>query len=353
MTEATMRSKWTTLALVLFASFACTTPAQQRESAGVEQPPSAGERVLKLEELTYPEIEGLDRERSIFFLTFGNLEEHGPHIPVGSDYYQATAVRDQLIERLQAERPDYEFVVVPVIPLGEGGANDLARQFEHIGTFAVRYSTLRDVTIDVGASIAGKGFENIFLIHGHGSPFHNVAFNEAAAFVSERYGVRMVNITSLMFGEGFYSDAVVTRHLGDGWQEEIGITGHAGTAETSVNLYLHDLVKPVHRELEPFVVEDLAGIFRIDERSGWQGYWSDPSRASAEMGEGLINDFVERSLRIAEMALAGEDHSDLPLYPDDLPPIPGMDAWEREVLARYAAQEADIETWLAGRREGH
>jgi creatinine amidohydrolase len=353
MTEAIMRSKWTILALVLFASFACTTPAQQREAEGAEQPFSAGEGVLKLEELTYPEIEDLDREWSIFFLTFGNLEEHGPHIPIGSDYYQATAVRDQLIECLQAEHPDYEFVVVPVIPLGEGGANDLARQFEHIGTFAIRYSTLRDVTIDIAASIASKGFENIFLIHGHGSPFHNVAFNEAAAFVSERYDVSMVNITSLMFGEGFYSDAVVTRHLGDGWQEEIGITGHSGTAETSANLYLHDLVKPVYWELEPFVVEELAGIFRIHERSGWQGYWSDPSRASAEMGEDLINDFVERSLRIAEMALAGEDLSGLPVYPDDLPPMPGMDTWEREVVARYAAQQTEIEAWLAGRRERH
>ena len=346
-----MRWKWMTLALVMFALVACTPAAWRSEPESAEQPSSAGEGVLKLEELTYPEIDDLDRERSIFFLTFGNLEEHGPHIPVGSDYYQAVAVRDRLIERLRVAHPDYDMVVVPVIPLGEGGANDLARQFDHVGTFAVRYGTLRDVAIDIGASIASKGFENIFLIHNHGSPLHNVAFSEAAAFVSERYEVRMVNITSLMFGEGFYRDAVVANHLGDGWQEEIGITGHAGTAETSANLYLHGLVKPVYRELEPFVVEDFAGLARIHERSGWQGYWSDPSRASAEMGEELINDFVDRSFRIAEMALAGEDLSGLPVYADHLPPISGIDAWLAEVLARYAAQEAEIEAWLAGRRE--
>ena len=119
-----------------------------------------------------------------FFLTFGNLEEHGPHLPVGSDYYVAVAMRDGLIERLREAHPDYEMVVVPVLPLGEGGANDLARDFEHIGTFALRYETLRDVTIDMGASIANKGFQNIFLIHAHGAPLHSVAFNEASAFVS-------------------------------------------------------------------------------------------------------------------------------------------------------------------------
>lgn len=320
----------------------CTPPSDQSNGSS--------DRVLRLEELTYPEIDALDRERSVFFLTFGNLEEHGPHIPVGSDYYQAIGVRDRLIERLLSEHPDYTMVVVPVLPLGEGGANDLARQFDHVGTFALRYGTLRDVAIDMGASIASKGFQNIFLIHSHGSPLHNVAFNEAAGFVSDHYGVRMVNVTSLVFGQGFYSDAVLDQHLGEGWQAAIGITGHAGTAETSANLFLHDLVKPTYRDLEPFVVEDLPAIFRIHERSGWQGYWSDPSRASEEIGRDLINDFVDRSVRIAEMALAGEDLSDLPVYPDDLPPIPAADVFLAEVFRLYADREADVETWLRQRQ---
>jgi len=338
-----MKRHHVAFSLPLLALVACAPVA--------DQPADMGGPVLRLEELTYPEIDEIDRERSIFFLTFGNLEQHGPHIPVGSDYYQAIGVRDRLIEQLRAEHPDYDMVVVPVIPLGEGGTNDLARQFDHIGTFAIRYTTLRAVAIDMGASIASKGFQNIFLIHSHGSRLHNIAFNEAAAFVSERYGVRMVNITSLVFGEGFYSDAVLDQHLGEGWQSEIGITGHAGTAETSANLFLNDLVKPLYRELQPFVVEDLPAIFVIHERTGWQGYWSDPSRASAEIGEDLINDFVDRSFRIAEMALAGEDLSGLPVYPDDLPPIPAADAFLAEVFQLYAEREAEVEAWLRQRQE--
>lgn len=337
-----MKRHHVAFSLPLLALVACAPVA--------DQPADTGGPVLRLEELTYPEIDEIDRERSIFFLTFGNLEQHGPHIPVGSDYYQAIGVRDRLIEQLRAEHPDYDMVVVPVIPLGEGGTNDLARQFDHIGTFAIRYTTLRAVAIDMGASIASKGFQNIFLIHSHGSRLHNIAFNEAAAFVSERYGARMVNITSLVFGEGFYSDAVLDQHLGEGWQSEIGITGHAGTAETSANLFLHDLVKPIYRELDPFVVEDPPAIFLIHERTGWQGYWSDPSRASAEIGEDLINDIVDRSFRIAEMALAGEDLSDLPVHPGDLPLIPAAAAFLGEVFQRYGEREAEVEAWLRQRQ---
>jgi creatinine amidohydrolase len=305
--------------------------------------------VLRLEELTFTDVDKFDRVKTIFFLTFGNLEEHGPHLPVGSDYFQAVGVRNRLIERLQKSHSDYDFVIVPVIPLGEGGANDLARQFDHIGTFAVRYETLRDVTIDMGSSIARKGFHNIFLIHSHGSSLHNVAFNEAANFVSERYGVRMVNISSLVFGDGFYSDAVLNEHLGEGWQAEIGITGHAGTAETSANLFLHDFVKPEYKELKPFVVKDVAGIFHIHERTGWQGYWSDPSKASKEIGRDLINDFVDRSFRIAEKALAGEDLSELPVFPDDMPSLPEAEAHLAEVLQMYTKQSAEVEAWLEKR----
>ncbi len=67
---------------------ACQAPGPEQRSEPAN--------VLKLEELTYPDIDQLDRERSIFFLTFGNLEEHGPQLPVGSDYFQAVGVRDRL-----------------------------------------------------------------------------------------------------------------------------------------------------------------------------------------------------------------------------------------------------------------
>ncbi len=325
---------------------ACAPTGEDGEPESI----NTANRVLKLEELTFTDIDKIDREKSIFFLTFGNLEQHGPHIPVGSDYYQSIGDTDRLIARLQEAHPDFTFVVFPVVPLGEGGADDLARQFDQDhwpGTFAVRFTTLRDVAIDLGASIARKGFQHIFLIHHHGMPLHNVAFSEAAAFVSQRYNVRMVNITSLVFGEGFYSNEVLDKHLGEGWQEEIGINVHAGTAETSANLFLHDLVRSEYKDLEPFVVKDRSELFRIHERwEGWQGYWSAPSRASKEIGEDLINDLVERSFRIAEKALAGEDLSKLPVYPDSLPPTPEAEPLRKEVQENYAKQTAEIEAWL-------
>lgn len=91
------------------------------------------ERVIKLEELSYTDIDQLDRGRTVFVITFGNLEEHGPHLPVGSDYFQANAFRDGVVEHLSKAHPDRIFVLVPVVPLGEGAANDAAGQPESRG----------------------------------------------------------------------------------------------------------------------------------------------------------------------------------------------------------------------------
>ncbi len=71
------------------------------------------------------------------------------------------------------------------------------------------------------------------------------------------------------------------------------------------------------------------------------------------MGRDLLDDVVERSFRIAELALSGEDLSGLPVYPDDLPPMPESDAFLSEIFERYASQEAEINDWLENRRAGH
>lgn len=319
--------------------------------AAREDKTTPGGRVLKLEELTQADIDQLDRAKTILFLTFGNLEEHGPHLPVGSDYFRAIATTEGLLARLRAAHPAYNFVLFPVIPLGECGANDLAWQFDHIGTFPVRFETLRDVAIDLGTAIARKGFQNIFLIDAHGCPLHNIAFNQAAAFVSERYNVRMVSITPLAKAKGYPAQEPMNKYLGTGWQEKLGWEGHAGAAETSENLFVRsDLVKSEYKTLPPFVAKDFAEVLRTHEKSGWQGYWGDPARASKALGQELMNDRIEESFRIAEKALAGEDLTKLPVYPHNLPSLPESEGLVKKQLENYAAQAAEIEAWLKKRQ---
>jgi creatinine amidohydrolase len=330
--------------VVMFAlTFLCTRQPTKRD--GTMKSP----RILKLEDLSFTDIDRLDRKKTIFLLTFGILEEHGPQLPVGSDYLMAIALRDGLISRLHARHPDYNFVLFPVIPFGECGANDLAGQFEHVGTYDVRFRTLRDVTIDLGASIARQKFQNIFILHYHGCLLHNMAFNDAAKFVSQHYQVRMVHLSGLVFAENdFWSAQVIEKYLGKGWQERIGWEAHAGAAETSANLYLReDLVKPEYRRLPPFFVKDpMEAILTTRKRPEWQGYWGDPAKASRQMGKDLMDDSIERAFRFAEKVLAGEDLSRLPLFPENILSSPDAETDVKDHLQLYSRQTSEVDAWL-------
>ena len=333
--------------LLLVATIGCQpTPERTSEAEKATLMPSA--RVHYLEQLTQDEIDALDREKSVFFLTFGNLEEHGPHSPVGTDYYRAIGIRDRLIDRLHDAHSDYQFVIFPVVPIGVGGANDFAREPDHIGTYSMRYSTLRDVAIDLGGTIARKGFRNIFVIEAHGSPLHNVAFNQAADFVSETYNVRMVNITGMSKTVGG-SRAILQEFLGEDWSERAGFVGHAGASETSEMLAVRggEFVKPDYKTLEPFDVDGFYGFARTYELEGWRGYWGNPALASREMGEALVDQRVAAAFQIAEAALRGDDLGSMPRYPDNnTQAISATEESVRLALESYEMQRAEIELWL-------
>jgi creatinine amidohydrolase/Fe(II)-dependent formamide hydrolase-like protein len=339
--------------------FAQPTPSeaeqvQARPASGPKTDARPTSGVLKLEELSSTDVEKLDKAKSVFVLTFGNLEVHGPALPVGSDYFQAISVRDGMVAKLHSAHPDYNFVTMPVVPLGQGGAEELVGEPDHIGTFHVRFETLRNVAIDLAASVARKGFKHILLLHAHGGPLHNVAFTEASAFVSQKYHTNMVNITSLVFGEEYFNPAIITKYLGEGWRAKLGFEGHAGAAETSMNLALRpDLVHREYQNLAPFLALGVKDF----KNSGWTGYWGDPSKASEAMGKELFADVVQRTYRLAERSLAGEDLSKLLTHPDTMPPpfLEMIKPIKQGVLDSDEREAAEIKAWLQTREaaKGH
>jgi creatinine amidohydrolase/Fe(II)-dependent formamide hydrolase-like protein len=308
------------------------------------------EGVWNLEELTDAQLASLNRDSTIFVVTFGNLEVHGPHLPLGTDQFVALGLRDGFVRGLREVHPEYEIVLFPVVPLGEGAVEELAGHWDHTGSFAVRHETLRSVAIDLGKSIAQKGFRNIFVVHAHGGFHHNIAFSEAAAFVSNRYEARMVNIASHVFAEAFYDPEVMATHLGSDWMDVTGLFHHGGAGETAQILFLRpELVGAAYLDLEPFVARDLGNVFDVSGREEWQGYWGHPAQATAVLGEDLINHLAERAVRIADQVLMGVDVSELPLYPDEFLQFPEARVYFQTLEDRYRRQGLEIEQWFLAR----
>ncbi len=45
--------------------------------------------IIEFSELNWKQIDELPKEKTVFFLPISPMEEHGPHLPVGTDFLTA------------------------------------------------------------------------------------------------------------------------------------------------------------------------------------------------------------------------------------------------------------------------
>lgn len=272
-------------------------------------PASGG--VFRLPELTFTQLEALDRDRSVVLFTVSPLEEHGPHLPVGTDILTADFLCAELARRIVAEKPGWTALIGPPLPIG-------ASAFDCAGTLLVRARTVRNATRDYGAALARHGFRYILVTNGHGGPRHVVALEEAAAAVSRRYGVRMLSVSGPVlwrFMRGKYTDRLeelMGRAFTPDEREAIRGDTHAGLWETSLLLLIRpDLVHPSYVRL-PSVKFTLLEALRKNYplRLGNQmGYIGTPSGARREFGEAARQLFGELVWELVRPVFDAEDES--------------------------------------------
>jgi creatinine amidohydrolase/Fe(II)-dependent formamide hydrolase-like protein len=311
-------------------------------------PPSA---ISRLEELTWPQIDALDRERTLFILPVGMIEQHGPHLPVGADTLGVTYEADRASRRVSRALPGWRVVLMPPLNYGHGGANAIGGMLVHPGTYAIRQSTLRSVVADLGRQLAENGFKWVFVMNGHGAPAHNIAINEACDFVSETFRVTMLHLTGL-----FQADAAIqsrkaqmnARFFSSAELSSFGMDVHAGVSETSGMLALRpDLVRRDYKALPSRAGRSLEELRDIATAPGWQGYLSAPARSTAEYGRAVEAWWVDGFTDLILRAVRGENMFVHPRFPDAIPPA--VAPMLEKARATDAAFEARLEDWLLQR----
>ena len=332
--------------IILIALTALTTTAasQQRE---------ARSRIHKLDELTASQVAALDRERTMFILPVGMLEQHGPHLPIGADTLGVLYEANGAARRLARDLSGWSIVMMPAVNYGQSGANRLGDQRYHPGTYSIRQATLRSLIADIGAQLAENRFKWIFVTNGHGAPTHNIALNEACDFVSETYGVTMLHLTALFRADpkiqAIGSD-ITARHFSAAEIRSFGMDVHAGLAETSAMLAVRpDLVRPMYKTLPSQAGASIEELRRIATNPGWQGYLSSPAKATAAYGRAVemwwLNGFADLIMRTVH----GENMFKHPRTPETIP-APIAPVLEAE-LAEEQALQMKLEDWLARRRQ--
>lgn len=225
-----------------------------------------------IEEMTMPEFEAGLLKTGIVLIPFGSVEQHGSHLPLSTDTFEAYQVCIKAAER----RPLF---VAPPVHYGNCRSTS-----SHPGTISISTTTLKSLLKDIVHSLKRHGLHTFIVLSGHAGGAHCMALQEA--------GEELVAVFDDI------SIAVVTefnlaRDLGKGLIETPGDC-HAGEIETSriMNSHPH-LVKGIApAEYPDFPV----GIIVRDKRKHWPGgVWGDPGKASAAKGR-VIEDLVVEGL---------------------------------------------------------
>jgi creatinine amidohydrolase len=219
--------------------------------------------------------------RALVVVPMGAVEQHGHHLPTGTDSLIAGALARAAAERAAA---DLEGDVI-VLPQQWVGASDHHLPFG--GTLSLRPSTLLAVLEDVLASVAGAGARRVVLVNGHGG--NSGVCHAAAAAASARHGLAVAHLD--------YWQLLPINVETDG----APVPGHAGAFETSMLLALRpELVKQAPDRAAPPDFPAPAGV-TVHSAPQWaaiDGYTDHPERASESLGLSLQEELVTQMARV-------------------------------------------------------
>ncbi|HEX8744906.1 MAG TPA: creatininase family protein [Thermoleophilaceae bacterium] len=238
---------------------------------------------IELDQVTWPEVKAeIDGGRDTVVLAFGATEQHGPHMPIGTDAMLGDRLARELADRLDA-------FVAPTVRIGCS-----EHHVGFAGTMSISEETFHAVVADVVRSLARGGFRRVVLVPTHGGNFAPLA--AAIEKLGEVEGIRVDALTDL--GVLFQ---VAT--LG---QEEHGVPLnegglHAGEWETSLMLALRPELVKMDRAEAGFTGDLQAAIGGLFREGGVaalaeNGVLGDPAQASVDHGRRYWDRAVELAL---------------------------------------------------------
>ncbi|MCP2598679.1 creatininase family protein [Candidatus Aminicenantes bacterium AC-335-L06] len=252
--------------------------------------------------MTWTDIQEYLKNNDMVIIPLGSTEQHGPHLPLGSDFFEAFEISKLISSRTGV-------VVAPILMVGY---SEYHSGFP--GTLSVKPQTMEQVIFECVEMLIKYGFRRILFFNYHGgnnivqeNVIHRINHNTPAIAVSIGHGSPIQKAEN---GEFF------------DW--------HGGLNETSIMLYLKPKLVKMERAKKPEIhftpqmkkLRELAkenpdiiyvwnSLFGVPEKTGKggasyelssNGIWSlsDPRLATRERGIEKVHKMVEKAVKFIE-----------------------------------------------------
>ena len=239
------------------------------------------------EQMKWPEIAEKLKVMDTAILPCGAIEQHGPHLPVDVDHFDAYYMAKAIAERCSGIKP----FVLPPIPYGVSYHHS-----EFKGTISVSNNALAALIHDIGMSLAHNGIKKIVILNGHGDNKPTLTF--AAQLINRDAKIFVCVETGETSDIDLY-DLIDTHN-------DI----HAGEIETSTTLALRpelvDMDKAVDETLDleneylDFTSDRGVSWYAHTQRLSRSGVIGNATKATAEKGHQMWEISIQKMVEFIE-----------------------------------------------------
>jgi creatinine amidohydrolase len=242
---------------------------------------------MKFQEMTWPLLRQVPRDRSLVLAPIAACEQHSRHLPTFTDTLLVSAVAEGVERRLPEQ-----VLLLPTLWLGAS-----SHHLRFGATLSAEVDTHIDILCDLLNPLLEDGYQRLMLLNGHGGNIDTM--HVALRRLQGRYRDRQ--LTAASYWE------IAEKELAELAEGPRKVMGHACEFETSMVLALRpELVRRDEiRDDPPPSEPELRGLYVAEDmkqrtRQGAVGY---PERATAEQGRAFLEAAVARTAEVVQVLL--------------------------------------------------
>ncbi|MFI8748976.1 creatininase family protein [Vreelandella lionensis] len=247
--------------------------------------------VYHWQHLTAPQLRTLAQRDPVAVITLGAIEQHGTHLPLGTDLIIGEGLQAAMLKQLEKQDASLDVVCLPAIAVG---ASDEHASFA--GTLSLP-APLAIATLEAyGESIARAGIHKLVLINSHGG--NKAVMDLAALTLRRRCHMRVVKATYTRLPplEGAMN------------ADELRYGLHGGLLETSMMQHLapqlvtfegYTPAAPATPSEGALVSPEGSAAFAwLGEDLSHHGVAGDASQANAALGKRLVHHYAAQLAQV-------------------------------------------------------
>jgi creatinine amidohydrolase len=251
--------------------------------------------ILKWMELTQKDFREMNREHCWCIIPISSIEQHGFHLPVGTDTLILKATLEAIKDKVDIDRT---LLQLPQLYYGKS-----TEHTNYPGTITLEPETIHGLLYDITASLARHDFRNIIVVNSHGGNaglLDGILYDLRMKYQVRAYGIHLSS---------------VYRNTRDVAENEFPHSMHAGCMETSFMLHWYpELVKKDHIPKATLSGKGFEFLKKVSGKADWgwateditpQGYIGSPQLATAENGKAIVEDLSRGLVELIKTIIQG------------------------------------------------